>query len=119
MTESKMGAPEKAPGFIDYSIVYKEKEIKQLNKRLRKTRNILLIASLAFLLGGMVFRLMPESAFSMQSLLFYIIMAFILACIALLSSRKPYKFLLFGLFICIASWGAELLLGNTDNFLIE
>ena len=105
--------------FIDYSVVYRQKEAKQLRKRLRKTRNILLIASLAFLLGGMLFELLPETSFTGKNLVFYIGMSALLALIALLSSKKPYAFLLFALMACIGFWGAEILLGNSDNLLVE
>ena len=40
---------------IDYSELYRKQETKQLKKRLRKTRNTLLICGLAFIAGASVF----------------------------------------------------------------
>ncbi len=120
MTSGETGPTSaKDQGFIDYSVVYREKEIKQLKKRLRKTRNILLIASIAFLLGGMIFRLMPDASFTTNNLMYYIIMSILLTCIAFLSKRKPYRYLLLALIVCIVYWGGEIILRNTDNLLIE
>ncbi len=111
--------PHKDPAFIDYSVVYKQKEIKQLQKRLRKTRNILLIAALAFLLGGMLFMLIPEADFTGKNMMYYIFMSVLLAIFGLLSRKRPYGFILLALMVCIAYWGFEILLGNMENLLIE
>ena len=40
---------------IDYSEMYRNQETIQLNKRLRKTRNVLLASAAVFVLGAIVF----------------------------------------------------------------
>ena len=49
---------------IDYSEMYRTQETKQLNKRLRKTRNILLFSGAVFAAGAGVFWTMPEASFT-------------------------------------------------------
>jgi hypothetical protein len=105
--------------FVDYSVLYREKEMKQLNKRLRKTRLLLLIAAAAFLAGGFLFWIMPESLFTVKNLIYYVGMSLVLAALAFFSKRKPYRCLLTALVGCIGYWGIEILLGNMENLLVE
>jgi len=57
-----------ADNHVDYSEMYRTQETIQLNKRLRKTRNILLICALAFVAGAGVFWMMPETSFVTKDL---------------------------------------------------
>ena len=52
---------------VDYSEIYRTQETIQLNKRLRKTRNILLICAMAFVAGAGVFWMMPETSFTAKN----------------------------------------------------
>ena len=61
-----------ADNHVDYSEMYRTQETKQLNKRLRKTRNILLICALAFVAGAGVFWIMPETSFTTKDFLVYL-----------------------------------------------
>lgn len=105
--------------FVDYSVSYKKKEIRQLNKRLRKTRNILLFSAVAFMAGGVLFWVMPDPLFRSSSLYYYGFMTVLLLVLAVLSPNKPYRILVSALVLCLAYWGIEILMGNMDNLLIE
>lgn len=104
---------------IDYSIVYKKSETKQLQIRLRRTKVTLLIASLAFISGGILFLNIQGMNFSKTHLFSYIIMAFFLAILAFVSHIKPFVFLILAILACVGLWGIEILLGITSNFQIE
>jgi len=104
---------------IDYSEIYRKQELKQLEKRLKKTRNILLLCAFFVLGGALVFWMMPETSFKTRDLLSYSGLAFILVMLAIFSRRRPYVSVLTGLVICILFWGAEIVLNTTDDFLIE
>jgi hypothetical protein len=104
---------------IDYSEVYRKLETKQLNKRLRKTRIILLISSFAVVGGALVFWIMPETSFTTRNFLIYLALAIVLAMFSVFSKRYPYLSILAGLVICIAFWAIEIIMKNTDDLLIE
>lgn len=103
---------------IDYSEVYKEKEKKQLRKRLRKTRNILFTGAAAFLAAGAVFWIMPETIFYFKDFVFYALLAVVFVLLGLYSNKHPYACLLTGLVLCIGFWAFEILQGTTDDILI-
>lgn len=104
---------------VDYSEVYRIQELKQLNKRLRKTRNILFICAIAVIGGALAFWILPETSFNLTNLLYYSLLAFVLALLGIFSYKRPYISLITGLIICIAFWAAEILLKRTDDLLIE
>lgn len=106
-------------GQTDYSEIYRTQEMKQLQKRLRRTRNTLFICSAAVLAGGTLFWVMPEIGFTFKELLFYVLIAGVLAVMGFFSSKKPYSFLLFALVLCMALWGIEIIWGKADEILIE
>ena len=109
----------KADDNVDYSEMYRTQETIQLNKRLRKTRNILLICAAAVVLGATIFWLMPGAIFTTKDTLVYIGFAVIIFLLSAYSNKQPYYSLLAALVICIGFWGMEVLLNNTDSLLVE
>ena len=108
-----------ADNHIDYSEMYRIQETIQLNKRLRKTRNILLICALAFVGGAGVFWLMPETSFTTKDFLVYLGLAAAMILLSLYSNKHPFFSILSALVICVGFWGFEILLNNVDELVIE
>jgi hypothetical protein len=104
---------------VDYSEMYRTQEMKQLNKRLRKTRNILLLCAAALIAGASVFLIMPETSFTTKNLFLYLGLAAIMIILSVYSSKQPYFSILAALIICIVFWGMEMFLYNVDGLLIE
>jgi len=104
---------------IDYSEVYKSEELKQLNKRLRKTRIVLYICAIAVLSGALIFWMMQYSSFTTKNFLLYTALAIVLTFLGVISNKKPYVALLTGLVICIGFWAIEVILNTSDDLLIE
>lgn len=103
----------------DYSEIYRNHEIKQLNKRLRKTRNVILLCALIILAGGFLFWIMPDANFSTKQLVVYGSVAGLFIVMAPLSKLSPYKFLLFILCLSIVLWAIEIMSGNADTIIVE
>lgn len=108
-----------ADNHVDYSELYRTQETIELNKRLRKTRNILLICALAFVAGAGVFWMMPETLFSAKDFLVYIGLAAVMALLSIYSKKKPFFSLVSALVICIGFWGIEIFLNNIGDLVIE
>jgi len=104
---------------VDYSEIYRTQETIQLNKRLRKTRNILLICALAFVAGAAIFWIMPETSFTTKNFLIYLSLAAVMVLLSMSSNKQPFFSILAALIICIGFWGLELFLNNIDGLLIE
>lgn len=104
---------------LDYSEMYRTEERKQLNKRLRRTRNILLICAIAIVAGAAIFWIMPLTGFVTKNFLIYLGLAGVLVFLTLYSNTHPYYSIVAALIICILFWGAEIIIGNTDDLLIE
>jgi hypothetical protein len=104
---------------VDYSEMYRTEEKKQLNKRLRKTRNILLICAIAVVAGAAIFWIMPLTGFVTKNFLIYLGLAGVLVFLTLYSNTHPYYSIVAALIICILFWSAEIIIGNTDDLLIE
>jgi uncharacterized membrane protein YfhO len=104
---------------IDYSEMYRTQEMKQLNKRLRRTRNILYICAIAVVGGALVFWMMKDSSFTTKNFLLYLALSVVLAFLGFISEKRPYKALVIALVICIAFWAVEVILNKTDDLLIE
>jgi hypothetical protein len=104
---------------IDYSEMYRNQEMKQLNKRLRRTRNILYICAIAVVGGALVFWMMKESSFTAKNFLLYLALSVVLIFLGFISDKRPYKALVVALIICIAFWAVEVILNKTDDLLIE
>lgn len=108
-----------ADNHVDYSEMYRIQERKQLNKRLRKTRNILLICAGALIAGASVFWLMPETTFTTKDFIVYFGLAAVIVLLAIYSSKQPYFSILSALIICVGFWGLEVFLNNVDGLLVE
>jgi len=108
-----------ADNHVDYSEMYRTQETIQLNKRLRKTRNILLICALAFVAGAGVFWMMPETSFVTKDLFVYFGLAVLMVLLSIYSKKQPFFSLVSALVICIGFWGIEIFLNNVDELLIE
>jgi hypothetical protein len=103
---------------IDYSEMYRTQETIQLNKRLRKTRNILLICAVAFVLGAAIFWFLPGAIFTTNDILLYIGLAAIIFLLSAYSNKQPYYSVLVALIICLGFWGMEVFFNN-ESLLIE
>ncbi len=108
-----------ADDHVDYAEMYRTQETIQLNKRLRRTRNILLICALAFVAGAGVFWIMPETSFDTKDFLVYIGLAAVMILLSMYSNKHPFFSIVSALVICIGFWGVEILLNNIDELLIE
>ena len=108
-----------ADDHVDYSEMYRTQETVQLNKRLRKTRNILLICGLAFMAGAGVFWIMPETSFTTKDFFVYLGLATVMVLLSVYSNKQPFLSLVSALIICVCFWGFELFLNNIDELLIE
>ena len=108
-----------ADNHVDYSEIYRTQETIQLNKRLRKTRNILLICAVAFVLGAGIFWIMPETSFTTKNFLVYLGLAGIMVLLSMSSNKRPFFSIAAALIICISFWGLEIFLNNIDGLLIE
>jgi len=104
---------------IDYSEMYRTQETIQLNKKLRKTRNILLICAAAFVGGAIVLWIMPETSFTTKNFLVYLGLAGIMVLLSMLSNKQPFFSIAAALVICICFWGIEMFSNNIDGLIIE
>ena len=108
-----------ADNHVDYAEMYRTEETLQLNKRLRKTRNILLICAVAFVVGAGVFWIMPETSFTAKNFLIYLSLAALMILLSMFSNKQPFFSIVTALIICIAFWGMEIFLTNINGLLIE
>ena len=108
-----------ADNHVDYSEMYRTQETKQLNKRLRRTRNILLICALAFVAGAGVFWIMPETSFTTKDFFVYLGLATVMVLLSFYSNKQPFLSLVSALIICVGFWGFELFVNNLNELVIE
>jgi peptidoglycan/LPS O-acetylase OafA/YrhL len=108
-----------ADDHVDYSEMYRTQETIQLNKRLRKTRNILLICGLAFVAGAGLFWIMPETSFTTKDFLVYLGLAVVMILLSFYSNKHPFFSIVSALVVCIGFWGFEIFLNNIDELVIE
>jgi len=108
-----------ADDHVDYSEMYRTQETIQLNKRLRKTRNILLICGLAFVAGAGLFWIMPETSFTAKDFLVYLGLAVVMILLSFYSNKHPFFSIVSALVVCIGFWGFEIFLNNIDELVIE
>jgi len=108
-----------ADNHLDYSEMYRTQETIQLNKRLRKTRNILLICAAAFVAGAGVFWIMPETSFTTKNFLIYLGLAGVMVLLSMLSNKHPFFSIAAALVICICFWGFEIFSNNPDGLIVE
>ena len=104
---------------VDYAEMYRTQETIQLNKRLRRTRNILLICALAFVAGAGVFWIMPETSFDTQDFLVYIGLAAVMILLSMYSNKHPFFSIVSALVISVGFWGFEVFLNNTNELVVE
>ena len=104
---------------VDYSEMYRKQETKQLNKRLRKTRNTLLICALAFVAGAGVFWAMPQASFAINDLLAYLGLAALMILLSLYSNKQPFFSLVSALVVCVCFWGFEIFFNSTNELMVE
>ena len=102
---------------VDYSEMYRIQETIQLNKRLRKTRNILLISAVAFVAGAVVLLMMPETSFTTNNFLVYLGLSALMVLLSFYSNKQPFLSLVSALFICVGFWGVEIF--NINELVIE
>ena len=104
---------------VDYSEMYRTQETIQLNKRLRKTRNILLICALAFVAGAGIFWIMPETSFATKDFVVYLGLAAVMILLSIYSNKHPFFSLVSALVICLGFWVVEIFLNNINELVIE
>ena len=108
-----------ADNHVDYSEMYRTQEMKQLNKRLKRTRNVLLISALAIVGSAAIFWMLPGTTFTTPNFLIYTGLTLVLIGLAAYSKKHPYFSILSALLICIGVWALEMILYNADDLLIE
>ena len=104
---------------IDYSEMYRTQETKQLNKRLRKTRNILLFSAAVFAAGAGVFWTMPEASFTTNNLFIYLGLAALMILFSFYSNKQPFLSLVSALIVCVGFWGFEIFFNNDNVLMVE
>lgn len=104
---------------IDYSEMYRNQETIQLNKKLRKTRNVLLICAATVILSAIVFWALPGATFTTTDILVYIGLAGIIVLLSVYSHKQPYFCVLASLLICLGVWGMEVFFTDPEGLLIE
>jgi len=100
----------------DYSVVYREKEIHQLQKRLRATKRSLMACSFIIILAGIAFKLIFP-AFEFIQLFIYLVSALLFLGLSYYSRKKPYKSILWSMGLLIALWIADIALGKSEMIL--
>ena len=108
-----------ADSHVDYAEMYRTQETIQLNKRLRRTRNILFICALAFVAGAGLFWIMPETSFTAKDFLVYLGLAAVMILLSFYSNKHPFFSIVSALVICIGFWGFEIFLNNVNELVIE
>jgi hypothetical protein len=108
-----------ADNHVDYSEMYRTQETKQLNKKLRRTRNILLVCALVSVGGAGIFWMMPESSFTAKNFLIYLGLAVVMIVLSAYSNKQPYFSVLSALIICIGFWAMEMFFNTIDDLLVE
>lgn len=104
---------------IDYSEMYRNQEMLQLNKRLRKTRFVLLISAAAIMAGGIVLSMMTESQFTVKNLTVYVGVAALMGILSLYSNKHPFFTVVAALIACIGLWGFEIFSNSMSELLVE
>lgn len=102
----------------DYAETFKKRENKELTKRLKKTKNALMICSAIFLLGGILFLFMSGAGHFKNYLLhFFAALTFII--LAGNSRKKPFSSILFGMLLVGFLWAITVLIKDTEVLLRE
>jgi hypothetical protein len=104
---------------VDYSEMYRTQETIQLNKRLRKTRNILLICAAAFVAGAGVLATIPETSFTTNNFLVYFGLAGVMVLLSMISNKYPFFCISSALVISICFWVFEIFFSNAEGLIVE
>ena len=104
---------------VDYSEMYRTQETLQLNKRLRKTRNVLLISGAVLIAGGAVLLFMPEAPFTIKNLLSYVGVAMFMFALSFYSNKQPFFTVVAALLACLGLWGVEIFTNSMSGLLVE
>ena len=104
---------------VDYSEMYRIQETLQLNKRLRKTRNTLLLCAAVLIAGGAVLLMMPSTSFTIRNFLTYLGLASFIVVLAIYSSKQPFFSIVAALVVCLCLWGLEVLSNSLQGLVIE
>ena len=102
----------------DYAETFKKRENKELTKRLKKTKNALMICSAIFLLGGILFLFM-SGAGNFKNYLLHFVAALVYIILAGNSRKKPFSSILFGMLLVGFLWVITVLLKDTEVLLRE
>ncbi len=100
----------------DYSDVYREKEVRGLQKRLEKTRSALVFSGASILAGGILFYFMSEGLDNL-SLAMYLITGIILIVLGTASNRKPMRRLWLGVIVLGIFWVADIVMDKSEFIL--
>jgi hypothetical protein len=103
---------------FDYSDVYRKEEMKKLKTRIKKTRNILFICAISIIAGALLFWKMEIPAFTVKTVLKYLFLSVVIACLGFLCEKRPYLALISALIICIGFWTVEIIIFESDNLFI-
>ena len=104
---------------VDYAEMYRIQETLQLNKKLRKTRNILLICALVLMAGAAILQAMPETPFTTTNVLVYSTVASLMVVLAFYSYKHPFFSIVTAFITCLGLWGWEVIFYELDGLLIE
>ena len=104
---------------VDYAEMYRTQETRQLNKKLRKTRNILLICAVVLLAGAAILRAMPETPFTGKNFAMYVAVAGLMVILAFYSNKHPFFSIVTAFIACLGLWGWEVIFYSVDGLLIE
>lgn len=104
---------------VDYSEMYRTQETIQLNKRLRKTRNILLICAASFAAGAGVLWIIPEISFNTGDFLVYLGLAVTMVFLSMISNKHPFFCISAALVISICFWAFEILFSDLEGLVVE
>jgi hypothetical protein len=104
---------------VDYSEMYRTQETLQLNKRLRKTRNILMVSAFIFIAAGAIFLMMPETSFTTKHFLSYFAVAGLMVLLGFYSNKQPFFSIVAALVACLCFWGLEVFFYSMDELLVE
>lgn len=104
---------------IDYSEMYRTQETFQLNKRLRKTRNILLITAAVLIAGGAILLMMPETTFTITNFLIYTGVAAFIMLLSFFTNKQPFFTVVISLIVCIGVWALDIFSDSMSGLIIE
>jgi len=108
-----------ADNHVDYSEMYRTQETLHLNKRLRKTRNVLLFCAAAFIAGGTILLMIPGTSFTIKNLLTYIGLASFMVVLAFYSNKQPFFSIVAAFIACLCLWGLEVFFNALQGLIIE